>query len=83
MSNKNYLNKNILSYELGTPLKGSEIKEWIAFHLNCKDKTKQKMAHKMRRYLNLKDDSVYYLLKDNNWQSSTYKTYLVKNAALV
>lgn len=74
-----YNGKNILSYELGTPFPGKEIKKWIRYHLDNQCGTKTKIARAMREYLNLNDDQLYVLYKRNDRSAARYGTYGVMN----
>lgn len=67
--------KNILSYKRQT-FSGLEIKEWIEYH-STHITSKSKIAMKMRKYLNIKDDGQYYIYKSNDRTSSSYGYYQV------
>ncbi|MNV44000.1 hypothetical protein D3C71_1357400 [compost metagenome] len=50
--------KNILSFKEGTPILGSEIKEWIVF--NTTNKTSHsKTAKGLLKYLSISDSKLY------------------------
>lgn len=66
--------KNIISYKIGTKFSGKEIKEWINYHINNKT-SHTKQAQCMKKFLNLKDDEVYILCKENYSSCSSYGAY--------
>lgn len=55
--------KNILSF-VNRPLTGREIKAWVCFHTSH-DTEYSKIARYMCRYLNIDDNSEYYLELDS------------------
>ena len=63
--------KNILSYTPYTRFKGKEIKEWIKFHTENQTGYAEE-AKRMVDYLNISDDTEYYILK-GNYQASERK----------
>lgn len=73
-----YNGVNILSYGTRIPFQGRTIKEWIVWHIahNCGQKTK--MAKSMKKYLNIDDNSLYCLLKNNYHSAKNYKEYYVQ-----
>ena len=65
--------KELLTYKLGSILKGKEIKEWIQFQLD-NDTAYKKYAKEMTNYLSiLEDDKNYklihgiYQVEENNY----------------
>ena len=68
--------KNILSYPLGTLFHGSEIKEWITYHLQH-ETSKTKICKRMEEYLNIDDEDLYYLIHGDKC-SSRENDFLVK-----
>ncbi len=66
--------KNIISYKLGTSFTGREIKEWLQYHLTH-ETSKTKYAKQMARFLSVKDEEWYILMKDGYTSSETYGEY--------
>lgn len=72
-----YHGKNILSFKPGTMFRGAEIKEWIRFYLENDSGTKSRIANAMRKYLNIDDNQLYELYRQNDKKSEHYGSYIV------
>ena len=67
--------RNILSYK-DKVFSGAEIKEWIDYH-STHETSHSKTAMKMRRFLDLTDEKMYVVYKNEDRNSSSYGSYLV------
>lgn len=68
--------ENILSFSPGTRIKGSMIKEWILYH-TTNETSLSKEARKMTQYLNIDDDSDYFVYR-GKYQASERKFCVIK-----
>lgn len=74
---EHYSGRNILSYALGTPFSGKEIKNWIQWHMTHKCGEKTKMASAMKDYLNIEDNVQYCLSKNTYHSAENFGKYFV------
>lgn len=69
--------KNILSYPVGTTFSGSEIKEWITYHLTH-ETSHTKTAKQMEEYLSVKDEETYVFYKGSYESSASFNKPMFK-----
>ena len=72
--------KNILSFSPGTAIKGKVIKEWINYHINNQT-SHTKDAMRMKKYLDIDDDSLYTISKGNYMASE--RSFMVKKVTFI
>ena len=68
--------KNILSYTNNEKFTGKEIKDWINYHINHQTSLSREAA-KMKKYLNIDDNSMYVLQK-GTYQASERRYCVIK-----
>lgn len=73
-----YPGRNILSYGVGVPFLGSEIKVWIRWHMEHACGMKTKMANAMKKYLDIDDNTWYCLLKNDYHSAENFEQYYVQ-----
>ena len=68
--------KNILSYVDGHAFTGKEIKEWIIYN-SMHDTSKTEIANYMKKYLNIIDDELYVIVKNEYSSCAEYNKFEV------